>query len=217
MIKFNGHAILPEKTDNLQEVIDRFRSEKLPTNYEILGLNEFLDSSDQHSLVFSDNFDQLMVKKNRLKPCLFISHKQQDYDEALRIAHLAHDCGYDIYLDVLDPLLQNAQNQKSAILMANLIELGLLNSTHLIAVMTPNTTSSRWVPYEFGRVKEHQLLSYKTSSWAQHYVKLPEYLYLCPIHHSERQVKQWLKNNNPLWMPYPANAWPYGKTKPIPN
>jgi len=38
-------------------------------------------------------------------PRIFVSHRQQDYPEALRIAKIASDRGFQFWLDILDPTL----------------------------------------------------------------------------------------------------------------
>lgn len=214
MIKFNWRKILREKSD-VTNVIDRFRQLSDSKQSNIIGLKQFFDFANNR--LFTE--EEIPNRPLPQTPCLFISHKMQDYKEALRIAYLANENGYDIYLDILDPLLQNlVNNNGNAILIANLIELGLLNSTHLIAVMTPNTAASRWVPYEFGRVKEHKLVSTHTASWVDNAVpSLPEYLFLCPRYHSENDVKKWLQKENPKGKNKRKMTWPYGKTQPLPN
>jgi hypothetical protein len=37
---------------------------------------------------------------------------------------------------------------------ACVIEMALLNCTHVVALVTPESVPSRWIPYEYGNVKE---------------------------------------------------------------
>jgi len=115
---------------------------------------------------------QLMEERRQMpvkppKPRVFVSHRRADVKPAERIAYLACQEGFEFWLDVLDPQLAtaNASVAASAAAIASVIEMGLLNSTHVIAVMTPNTHGSQWVPYEYGRVKEPVPVSLKAASW----------------------------------------------------
>jgi hypothetical protein len=136
------------------------------------------------------------------RPCLFVSHKQVDVNQATRIAYLACQEGFDYWLDVLDPSLagvgaSGTTPEQMAAATAALVEMALLNSSHVMAVMTPNTKGSQWVPYEYGRVKTPQVKSLQASCWVDRVVAtgpLPEYLYLGPVLKSEIDIRQWLKS-----------------------
>ena len=104
-------------------------------------------------------------------PRVFISHKQIDEAEALRIANLASNEGFYYWLDVLDPNLA-APNVATppvrlAIATAMIIEMALLNCSHVLAVMTKHTKQSAWVPYEYGRVKDRSITSTQCSAWVK--------------------------------------------------
>lgn len=125
-------------------------------------------------------------------PCVFVSHKQQDYALGLRAAFLAGLEGYDYWLDILDPNLQQLVGaagslppEIAAVAMAACIEMGLLNSTHVLAIVTPDALSSRWVPYEFGRAKAPTVFSLQAAAYAKNVTSTDlgrvEYLYLCPV------------------------------------
>jgi hypothetical protein len=129
---------------------------------------------------------------------VFVSHRQVDDSKARRIAYLACNEGFEFWLDVLDPNLPGVgQNTpQSALATASIIEMALLNSTHLIAVMTVNTKGSQWVPYEYGRVKLPQVRSLQASCWADRTLPssgLPEYLHLGAVLRSETEIRDWLR------------------------
>ena len=136
------------------------------------------------------------------QPCVFVSHRRSDEAQARRVAFLACQEGFDYWLDVVDPNLSgvtgvtiSSEEQKAAAVAA-IIEMALLNSTHVVAVMTANTRGSEWVPYEYGRVKAPQLpISLQAACWADPRIgwDLPGYLYLGEIHRSESDVRQWLR------------------------
>jgi hypothetical protein len=101
--------------------------------------------------------------------CLFISHQRKDADYAKRIACQAHHRHLDYWLDVHDPVLA-AVNQMPgtpvrSLLIAAIIEIALLNSTHVIALHTANSGGSKWLPYELGRAKAHQVVSWQAAGW----------------------------------------------------
>src|SRR5205823_13123760 len=52
-----------------------------------------------------------------------------------------------------------------AVLTAGIIEMALLNSTHVVSMQTTHAHRSRWVPYEFGRAKERHPLATNAASW----------------------------------------------------
>jgi len=146
------------------------------------------------------------VTKPSPPPCprLFISHRKVDEKLALRIGKLALQEGFEIWIDVLDRNLQGlkssqrrAGNYLAPLAIAGIIEVALLNCTHLIATVTYNTAGSFWVPYEFGRVKDRLVSSRQASSWIDPSTNTPfavgEYLHLCPIHGSENDIELWLR------------------------
>ena len=113
---------------------------------------------------------------------------------------LACQEGFEYWLDVIDPTLTGtsavASSDQSAAAVAAVIEMALLNSTHVIAAITPNTKGSLWVPYEYGRVKTPDAVSLQAACWTAPSVTggLPEYLHLGAILKSELEIKQWLKS-----------------------
>ncbi|MDQ2963251.1 MAG: toll/interleukin-1 receptor domain-containing protein [Pseudomonadota bacterium] len=93
-----------------------------------------------------------------------MSHRRDDVDYAERIAYLAAQRGLQYWLDIHDPALAAANraglpSPAKEVLIAAVIEMGLLNSTHVIAVHTKNSDGSKWIPYELGRVKQRRLFS----------------------------------------------------------
>jgi hypothetical protein len=133
------------------------------------------------------------------RPCVFVSHRQADAAPATRIAYLVCQEGYDYWLDVLDPTLSGVApptSEQTAAATAAVIEMALLNSSHVLAVMTPNTRGSQWVPYEYGRVKAPKTVSLQAACWLDRAIlvaSLPEYVHLGAILKSETEIKQWLK------------------------
>jgi hypothetical protein len=154
---------------------------------------------------------------------LFVSHRKCDRDYAMRAAWLATQQGFRFWLDVLNPVLrslphQNLSPQQQALVTAIVIEMGLLNSSHVLALVTPNTPGSLWVPYEYGRVKANGLYSIQAGCW-NHKDTLPqgkaEYLELGANTFNEGDINKWLDSEYTAAMSFgpTPRPWPY-KTVP---
>ena len=141
-------------------------------------------------------------------PRLFVSHRQTDAKAALRIAYLACTAGFNYWLDILDPKLAAlgasgaGTPYQLAIATAAVIEMALLNCTHVIAVITDNTPGTLWVPYEYGRVKDSALISVKAAAWfdpKRKHTQIAEYMHLGVQHHSEKGINRWLQHEMTAW------------------
>lgn len=89
-------------------------------------------------------------------PCIFLSHKGNDKQAVKEIGEYIKNAGINIYLDVEDAGLQNAVKMGLDVEIVKYIELGLKNSTHLMAVVSDVTKNSWWVPYEIGYAKKNK-------------------------------------------------------------
>ncbi len=147
--------------------------------------------------------------------CVFVSHKQQDVAYAERIAYCAIKQGLDYWLDVHDPTLVLLQqilqpsDPRLAILIAATIEIGLLNSSHVVAVHTSNSATSKWVPYEFGRAKDRRLHSTRAATWLEPTLQLStcgEYVQLAVVMYGgEGRLLTWLQQQKCQG----KHKWPY--------
>jgi len=139
-------------------------------------------------------------------PRVFVSHKQSDETRARDIANLARAQRWDLWLDVLDPALQfrrqAATVAEESLAVAAIIEMGLLNCTHVLAVLTPDAERSRWIPYEYGRVKDSSPYSLTAACWIDKRVTVagvPEYFLLGPQTRSDSEITTWLQNEMAAW------------------
>jgi TIR domain len=150
--------------DNFQDAIARVRAEQRP------------NGADPHGVTR-----------------IFISHKKENRDEALRVAWLAQQEGHYYWLDILEPTLQGGL--LTPLQIAGVIEIALLNCTHVIALITPESVKSRWIPYEYGRAKEPSPYALNAASWLHPTQRksFPEYLYLGVITGSEQDIRWWLQ------------------------
>jgi hypothetical protein len=74
--------------------------------------------------------------------------------------------------------------------------MGLLNSTHVLAVMTPNSKGSHWIHYEYRRVRDPVPVTLQAASWMDKVLvasAIPEYLYLGLITKSEKEIESRLR------------------------
>ena len=76
------------------------------------------------------------------RPRLFVSHRKDDETRARDVATLAQAEGFQVWLDVLDSGLQSTARASTgtpadALAVALIIEMALLNCTHVIALITP--------------------------------------------------------------------------------
>jgi hypothetical protein len=182
-------------------------------------------------------FDELRSAVGPILPVLacprvFVSHRQADLAPALRIAKLANEEGLEFWLDVLDPSLQALQMatglkaSQLALLTAGIIEMALVNSTHVIVVMTPATRGTLWVPYEYGRVKDAPV-SFRAGAWTHPALMrkdFPEYLALGVVVRTEAHVRQWFGDELKNWQSAygscqggATTSWDGGQTDPLPT
>jgi hypothetical protein len=132
------------------------------------ALDQFLEAArrDLQGRVIGPTGEQ-MPRECRV----FVSHQQRDKAYAERIAYLAVQHQFDYWLDVHDPTLALANQRilptdpRYGLIIAAIIEMGLLNSTHVIAVHTSNSPPSKWIPYEFGRAKARFIRSTQAAGW----------------------------------------------------
>ncbi len=165
------------------------------------------------------------------RPRVFVSHRAADVVKAERLAWLADQAGFEFWLDVLDSNLLSIGRAAAAgvvspatqaQLVACVIEMALLNSTHVLVTMTPNTSGSAWVPYELGRAKDAAVYATQASAWVSTtppVPSLPEYLLLIPQNDSEPAVEAWLDSEYSAWCGTPspgdAGGWQGKVPKPL--
>jgi len=145
------------------------------------------------------------------RPVLFLSHRKCDSMMALRLAWIADQEGFELWLDVVNPNLQPLQSHigagplslsQTSLAIAQTLEMGLFNSTHLLLVMTPNTVGSAWLPYQFGRAVTRENGELQLASWASQQVPkstLPEYLALGAQFFCEDEYRTWLRREFQDW------------------
>jgi hypothetical protein len=133
--------------------------------------------------------------------CVFVSHRKTDEHCALKVARCVGEHGYDYWIDSADPMLAlltpgaGPSDPRTALLIACVIEMALLNCSRLVAVISANTAGSAWVPYELGRVKEPALLSRQACCFVDPGnppKTVAEYLLLVAHHDRRAALEGWL-------------------------
>ncbi len=94
-----------------------------------------------------------VAKSLASSPCVFVSHKHQDVELASTLGQILIRHGLDIWLDVDDPQVQALAAGGDDLALAEEIERGLIHCSHLLAVITPLTVESWWVPFEIGQAR----------------------------------------------------------------
>ncbi len=82
--------------------------------------------------------------------CVFLSHQKADRDICRKIADYLMAANINVYFDEDDNDLKDALQTQNPHLVTAAICKGIRNSTHMLCVVSPNTITSRWVPFEVG-------------------------------------------------------------------
>ncbi|MEM6724453.1 MAG: toll/interleukin-1 receptor domain-containing protein [Bacteroidota bacterium] len=143
------------------------------------------------------NHESLMEEKRQKlnKKRVFISHRQKDKTWSLAFAAVLQAHGIDYWLDICDPRLSNPHKKLPPIGIANIIEIALINSTHVVALISKNSAGSAWIPYEYGRIKSPNshignVCAYNCLPSGR---SLPEYMQLSKVGYSDMDVVQWIQ------------------------
>ena len=158
---------------------------------------------------------------------VFVSHRGTPRDTAFaeRIAFLATRAGYEYWLDIHEPTLRFTnkdpaiQSPARDVLIAAIIEMGLLNASHVIAVMTDESAGSKWIPYEFGRAKQRLIFSSCSATWLEPTMLTTcgEYVHLGVMNGNENDIDEWLKATlQPGCTRSDIDTWPDDKNEPAP-
>jgi len=103
---------------------------------------------------------------------IFISHKQEDHQAALKVEKILKQNDVDTYLDLLDNSLSGDGEKLTAHIKEKLRE-----CTDLIVILSENTKKSWWVPFEIGMASEKDI---PIANYLLDDEKLPDYLNFWP-------------------------------------
>ncbi|EPH6071147.1 toll/interleukin-1 receptor domain-containing protein [Vibrio alginolyticus] len=139
----------------------------------------------------TESYFEANASAKEQKPCIFLSHISIDKESAIEIGNYITQSDIDIYLDIYDEELQRAVVSKDAKKITQFIQEGIDRSTHLLCLISNDTKSSWWVPYELGygkcASKEVASLSLKEVDY------LPEYLSSEKILQGTESLNRYLK------------------------
>ena len=136
-----------------------------------------------HFLLASNAFESRR-RPAKQQETVFISHRQKDTPLARKAAKILRARGVFAWLDVEDPTLsqlsgpQHLHGAVTFLFTALIIEMALINSTHVLALFTNNTKGTMWVPYEYGRIKRDNVFARQAGSLYLSGPPVPDYTLL---------------------------------------
>ena len=84
------------------------------------------------------------------RPCVFLSYQHGDFDNCKKIADYLLGSGLDIFFDEYDKGLSKSVSEGDPDKVTEIIQKGIERSTHMLCVISSNTSKSHWVPFEVG-------------------------------------------------------------------
>lgn len=89
-------------------------------------------------------------RKSEGVECVFLSHQKSDKDICRKIANYLMAANIDVYFDEDDEDLKIYRQASRPQGVVDSIRKGIINSSHMLVVISPNTIYSKWVPWEVG-------------------------------------------------------------------
>jgi hypothetical protein len=86
------------------------------------------------------------VRKSLTSKNLFLSHSLSDLSPAKAAVNMLEKHGADVYLDIEDVSLKGVASKDIATRLRNAIR----HCKRLVVIVTENTQTSRWIPWEMG-------------------------------------------------------------------
>lgn len=115
---------------------------------------------------------------------VFISHRKLDEKLAKEIHVILTSNGIPCYIDMLDPVLKTSNE------ITNVIMNRIRQCTHMLAVVSDNTLTSWWVPFEIGVASDSDK---RISSFKATAVELPTYLTIWPQMTKKEQLNDYIR------------------------
>jgi TIR domain len=126
--------------------------------------------------------------------CVFLSHKREDKQAAIKIGEYIMDAGIDIYLDIYDERLQLASDTSDHEAITKCLENGIENSTHILCIVSDKTKNSWWVPYEIGFAKKSNIHIASLLLKDMDLSEIPSYLYVSQIIKGTNSLNDYLQS-----------------------
>lgn len=115
---------------------------------------------------------------------VFISHKDKDSDAAIEIERILKERNIETYLDILDDSIE-----KDGEKLTNHLKEKIKVSTHIITVISKETTKSWWVPCEIGMAIQCNI---PIVNFLLHNIELPGYLNYWPKLKAVNDVEKYI-------------------------
>jgi hypothetical protein len=124
---------------------------------------------------------------------VFISHSRLDKQKARAVARALEASKVDYYFDENDEELQLADEQHDDVKVVRCIENGIKVCSHLLGIITENTKTSWWVPYEIGSANG-------SGRGCAHLIdrevnRLPSYIRAARVPTSRVDLREWLASD----------------------
>lgn len=117
---------------------------------------------------------------------IFLSHQKRDSTLSAQIAHrLTVIHGIDCYLDLIDNYIG-----KSVESLADHLRVEMGKCTQLLAVISPSTSSSQWVPWEVGVATEKD---FPLATYSGGHALPPEFLRSWPYLRSDADLDSYAR------------------------
>ncbi len=123
---------------------------------------------------------------------VFISYQKRDREEAKKIAEFLKSVNIEVYFDKFDRELQQAEQENNPKGIVAAIKKGIYSSTHMICIISPNTLSSKWVPFEIGYGYDTTDLAILTLKGITN-ADLPDYVKTKPIIRDIHDINAFVK------------------------
>ncbi len=129
---------------------------------------------------------------------VFVSHRSLDGTFASQLTELLAASGLATYLDQDDTTLQGSSSRQE---IAQVIDRALRRATHLVAIISPFSRNSDWVPFEIGVARERGV---SVAAVVQQGVRVPEYLDSLSVLRSSQELADWITSLGARMVPEDA-------------
>jgi len=123
--------------------------------------------------------------------CVFLSHQQMDKDVCRKIADYLLAANIDVYFDEDDADLKFYRQTNRPQGVVDSIRKGINNSSHMLAIVSPSTINSQWVPWEVGYGFDNSILNVLTLKGLND-SQLPDYLKTANIIRGTKSLNKYL-------------------------
>lgn len=123
--------------------------------------------------------------------CVFLSHQQKDKDVCRKIADYLLAANIDVYFDEDDADLKFYRQTNRPQGVVDSIKKGINKSSHMLAIVSPSTINSQWVPWEVGYGYDNSILGVLTLKGINDN-QLPDYLKTTSIIRGTKSLNNYL-------------------------